>query len=138
MNWFSQIQFSSAIREKQNSEPPRLGEFLIETGIITQPQLEKALERQKENAQKGQQVLVGQVLIELGYFDRDTLEQATAKYMLSQRAALQAAQESDKSKERMSIRLFAPSVERLDALMNLVGELITDRNGLNQLRNNWK
>jgi two-component system, chemotaxis family, sensor kinase CheA len=121
--------------DKVTSEPPRLGEFMVESGSITAQQLETALARQKESVKNGSSPLVGQVLIELGYCDREGLEQATSKYMQSQRAALQAAQEADKSKEKSVDKTVRTSVERLDALMNLVGELITDRNRLNQLRN---
>ncbi len=124
--------------EKQNTEPPRLGDFLIESGTITAAQLEKALARQKELSKEGRQELFGQVLIELGFFDRDTLDQATSKFMQAQRAALQAAQDADKSKEKNIDKTVRTSVERLDALMNLVGELITDRNRLNQLRNRFE
>lgn len=121
--------------EKTNAEPPKLGEFLVESGTITQKQLEEALTKQNETSQRGQQVLLGQILIDLGYCDRNVLDQATSKYMLSQRAALQAAQEADKAKDKSVDKTVRTSVERLDALMNLVGELITDRNRLNQLRN---
>jgi two-component system, chemotaxis family, sensor kinase CheA len=135
-----QLKSSSPVQsgEKQSTEPPRLGDFLIETGLITSAQLEKALAQQKELSAKGQQALLGQILIDLKYFDRDSLDQATAKFMQAQRAALQAAQEADKSKEKNIDKTVRTSVERLDALMNLVGELITDRNRLNQLRNKFE
>ena len=44
----------------------RIGEILLERGIITQPQLEQALVRQKE---KGG--LLGQLLIELGFITEE-------------------------------------------------------------------
>jgi two-component system, chemotaxis family, sensor kinase CheA len=118
--------------DKANTEPPRLGDYLVESGTITAAQLDAALAKQKE---MGPHHLLGQIMVDLGYFDHETLEQTTAKYMQSQRAALQAAQDSDKSKEKSVDKTVRTSVERLDALMNLVGELITDRNRLNQLRN---
>jgi two-component system chemotaxis sensor kinase CheA len=121
--------------EKVNTEPPRLGDFLVENGTISTKQLQTALSKQKELTAQGHQALLGQVVIDLGYCDRETLDQATAKYMQTQRAALQAAQEADKNKEKAVDKTVRTSVERLDALMNLVGELITDRNRLYQLRN---
>ncbi len=121
--------------DKANAEPPKLGDFMVDSGFITEDQLNEALAKQKENASKGNQVLLGQVFIDLGFFDRAGLDQITAKYMQSQRSALQAAQEADKSKASAVDKTVRTSVERLDALMNLVGELITDRNRLNQLRN---
>ncbi len=123
--------------EKGTHEPPRLGDFLVENGTISQKELEAALKKQKESLKTGgpPPPLLGQILIQMGACDPDSLEQATAKYMQAQRAALQAAQEAEKAKEKTVDKTVRTSVERLDALMNLVGELITDRNRLNQLRN---
>lgn len=48
----------------------RLGEILIERGLITEEQLQEALEQQKQSRE-----LIGQVLIKLGYVhERDVLE----------------------------------------------------------------
>jgi len=123
--------------EKGTHEPPRLGDFLVENGTITQKDLDGALKKQKESAKAGgpPPPLLGQILIQMGACDQESLEHATAKYMQAQRAALQAAQEAEKAKEKTVDKTVRTSVERLDALMNLVGELITDRNRLNQLRN---
>jgi len=123
--------------EKAANEPPRLGDFLVENGAITKQQLETALKKQKEIAKTGQgeTPLLGQFLIQLGFCTQETLDRCTSKYMIAQRAAIQAAQEADKAKEKAVDKTVRTSVERLDALMNLVGELITDRNRLYQLRN---
>lgn len=127
----------TAAEEKTANEPPRLGDFLVENGAITKQQLETALKKQKETAKSGQgeAPLLGQLLIQMGFCTQETLDRCTSKYMLAQRAAIQAAQEADKAKEKAVDKTVRTSVERLDALMNLVGELITDRNRLYQLRN---
>ena len=79
--------------------------------------------------------LLGQILVQMGVTSQDAIDRAIAKYMQQQKAALVAAQEAEKAKEKSVDKTVRTSVERLDALMNLVGELITDRNRLNQLRN---
>lgn len=54
----------------------KLGELLIERGVITNKQLEYALEVQKE---KGG--LIGQIIVELGYASEEAIAQAlTAQY----------------------------------------------------------
>lgn len=54
----------------------QLGELLIERGIITQPQLDKALTVQKD---KGG--LIGEILVELGFAREEDIAQAlTAQY----------------------------------------------------------
>jgi twitching motility protein PilT len=47
---------------------PRIGEILIEYGLITHEQLTKALDRQTDNRWR-----IGSVLEEMGYLDNDTL-----------------------------------------------------------------
>ena len=78
---------------------------------------------------------MGQILVQMGVSSQDAIDRAIAKYMQQQKAALVAAQEFEKAKEKSVDKTVRTSVERLDALMNLVGELITDRNRLNQFRN---
>jgi type IV pilus assembly protein PilB len=54
----------------------QLGELLIERGILTQPQLEKALLHQKERGG-----LIGEILVEMGFVKEEDIAQAlTAQY----------------------------------------------------------
>jgi two-component system chemotaxis sensor kinase CheA len=122
--------------EVKSNEPVKLGDFLVENGSITGKQLEQALKLQSKAAKEGGVTpLLGQILVQMGVSSQDAIDRAIAKYMQQQKAALVAAQESEKAKEKSVDKTVRTSVERLDALMNLVGELITDRNRLNQLRN---
>ena len=122
--------------ELRKNEPVKLGEFLVENGTITSVQLEEALKIQK-NAPKvdGLTPLLGQILVQMGVGSQDTFDRAIAKYMERQKSTIVAVQEAEKAKEKTVDKTVRTSVERLDALMNLVGELITDRNRINQLRN---
>lgn len=62
-----------AVRKIVNKQ---LGELLIERGVIDQPQLEKAL-----NAQKDRGGLIGEVLVELGFAKEEDITHAlTAQY----------------------------------------------------------
>jgi two-component system chemotaxis sensor kinase CheA len=120
----------------KNSEPIKLGDFLVENGTITENELEEALKIQKKLSQDGGITpLLGQILVQMGVGSQDTFDRAIAKYMQQQKTAIIAAQDSEKAKEKTVDKTVRTSVERLDALMNLVGELITDRNRINQLRN---
>lgn len=118
------------------SEPVKLGQFLIENGTITEKQLDEALKIQKSATKiDGQTPLLGQILVKMGVGSQDTFDRAIAKYMEQQKTTIVAVQEAEKAKEKTVDKTVRTSVERLDALMNLVGELITDRNRINQLRN---
>jgi len=122
--------------ETKKSEPLKLGDFLVEIGTITKVQLEEALTIQKKLSQDGGITpLLGQILVQMGVGSQDTFDRAIAKYMQQQKTAIIAAQEAEKAKDKTVDKTVRTSVERLDALMNLVGELITDRNRINQLRN---
>jgi two-component system chemotaxis sensor kinase CheA len=122
--------------DAKNNEPIKIGDFLVENGTITSKQLEEALKMQKDLSKDGGVTpLIGQILVKMGVGTQDTIDRAIAKYMQQQKAAIVAAQNAEKAKEKSVDKTVRTSVERLDALMNLVGELITDRNRLYQLRN---
>jgi two-component system, chemotaxis family, sensor kinase CheA len=113
-------------------EPPRLGDFLLTAGLITSEQLERALAIQKNKP--GQ--LLGQALVQSGAITHAALDDAIAHQFQQMRTALTSAQngQQDKTRPRVSEKTVRVSVERLDSLMNMVGELITDRNRLYRVR----
>ena len=120
----------------KNSEPIKLGDFLVENGTISENELAEALKTQKRLSKDGGQTpLLGQILVQMGVGSQDTFDRAIAKYMQQQKSTIIAAQDAEKAKDKTVDKTVRTSVERLDALMNLVGELITDRNRINQLRN---
>ena len=70
---------------------PRLGEYLLEKGLITARELGQALEYQKKKASNGQPRLLGQALMALGYIDRDTLDRVIVTQIFALHTALQEA-----------------------------------------------
>jgi signal transduction histidine kinase len=67
---------------------PRLGEQLVQCGVITEEALQTTLVYQKEQAVLNQPVLLGQALIHLGYLDRATLDQTITTQILALQSAL--------------------------------------------------
>ena len=57
----------------------RVGEFLVENGIITEDQLRASLELQKDNPQTA----IGQVMVTLGYVSKEELIMAMEMYMIA-------------------------------------------------------
>ncbi len=53
----------------------RIGELLLKKGLITEEQLNKALEEQQKTGKR-----LGDILVELGFIDRDTLERTLSEY----------------------------------------------------------
>lgn len=68
---------------------PRLGDYLIERKLITTDQLSRALEYQAEMRNAGQNILLGQILIDLGYVNRSRLDEAITEQIMQLRNALQ-------------------------------------------------
>jgi signal transduction histidine kinase len=71
---------------------PRLGEYLVQQGHITEEGLKKALAYQQQKKQdEGQHWLLGETLLELGLIDRPTLDQAITEQIIQLRNALENA-----------------------------------------------
>lgn len=98
----------------ENEDEKKLGELLVAVGALTTQELAKALTRQQvEQAESnGPAPRLGEILVEQHAVDTETVSAALQK---------QKAQHERKAKESRSIRVDA---ERLDQLINLVGELV--------------
>jgi signal transduction histidine kinase len=70
---------------------PRLGDYLVEKGLITPDDLKRALEYQESQRSKGDLRLIGQVLIDLGIIESATRDAVITELILQLRAALQEA-----------------------------------------------
>ncbi|MBI5353529.1 MAG: hypothetical protein HZB50_12885 [Chloroflexi bacterium] len=70
---------------------PRLGDYIVQKGLITPADLKKALAHQKKQIEKGGRYLLGQALIDLKMIDQDTLDQVITEQILQLRSALQAS-----------------------------------------------
>ncbi len=124
---------SPALSTSTTHSPGRLGEFLLEGGYISQDQLDAALAQQAGTNEPAN--TLGRNLVRMGAISQEVLDKAAIEHQV-QRAAQPAAPE--RSKARQAEKTVRTSVERLDNLMNLVGELITDRNRLNQIRSDYE
>jgi len=68
---------------------PRVGDYLLEKGLITVTDLQRALLVQDELSTAGKPAQIGQILLSLGMVDRPTLDQAITEQIMQLRAALQ-------------------------------------------------
>jgi len=62
-----------------NSGAGYLGEYLVKKGVVTEKQIQEALNLQKLNKKQGIKKMLGQVLIELGYCKEKDIAQAMAE-----------------------------------------------------------
>ncbi len=70
---------------------PRLGEYLVQQGHITETDLKKALAHQQKKQKESQHRLLGETLLELKLIDRPTLDQAITEQIIQLRNALEDA-----------------------------------------------
>lgn len=112
---------------------PRLGERLVHAGLITPRQLNEALAYQRKLAAEGEHVRLGQVLVTLGFIDRDTLDRVVAEIILQLQNALYQAnarleqEVEERTKQLQDALLRLSELQRLKAnfIANISHELRT-------------
>ncbi|MBE0408447.1 MAG: hypothetical protein IBX69_01800 [Anaerolineales bacterium] len=102
---------------------PRLGDYLLNKGLLDKSALEEALSFQQERAKQGKPILIGQALIELGLLDRPSLDEAITEQILNLQTSLR---QSNKNLEQ---RIQKRTTELQNALSKL--------NELNQIKSNF-
>jgi signal transduction histidine kinase len=104
---------------------PRLGDYLIEKGVLTQKELEKGLAYQRQHKEAGNPILIGQALVELGFISSDALDQAiTVQILLLQSALKQTNLELDERVQERTSELQA-ALEKLNELNQLKSNFIS-------------
>ena len=118
-------------QEEQDESSARFGDFLVKQNIISIDQLEAVIEQQKSMGADAPRI--GKLLVENGTVSQTAIDDAIAMFVkeLQNTTSRLKASPAKSTKSEKTIRT---SVERLDVLVNLVGELITDRNRLYQIR----
>ncbi|MGC9196894.1 MAG: chemotaxis protein CheA [Syntrophobacteraceae bacterium] len=106
-----------ADREDDHGPPKRVGELLIERSLVSHGDLQDALSSQKR---------IGELLVEKGVVEASMVES-----VLAEQRHVQAARSKQTVEEQSSsIRVRA---EKLDTLVNLVGEMVTVQARLSQV-----
>lgn len=116
-------QLPAGVRLSPEILVPRLGELLVEKGLLNDLDLRRALSFQAERAAAGNPCLLGQVLIELGLIDRETLDEIIATQIYQLQAEIRRV--NQELEERVQIR----TAELQNALMRLTE--------LDQLKSNF-
>jgi len=129
-------QIQEALSQPKLPEKKRLqlGDLLLEKQLITPEQLEAALALQQ--SQSGPALPLGQALVSVGAITQEVLDEVLNEQSQQKKPPLVTpeTESTDKNRSKGLDKTVRTSVERLDNLMNLIGELITDRNRMNQLR----
>jgi signal transduction histidine kinase len=105
---------------------PRLGDYLLEKGILEEHQLRSALDFQTERYHQGRHCLLGQALLELGFVDRETLDQVITEQILQLQAALQAANRQLEQRVEERTRDLQNALSKLSELSKLKSNFISN------------
>ena len=105
---------------------PRMGEYLIQKGLISTESLQKALDYQQESTAKGNATLLGQALIELKLLDRADLDQAVTEQIIQLRSALQSANQTLERRVKERTEELQQALERVSELSQLKANFVSN------------
>jgi len=105
---------------------PRMGEYLINKGLISSQSLQKALEYQQESTARGNPVLLGQSLIDLKLLERVDLDQAVTEQIIQLRSALQAANRTLERRVEERTAELQKALERVSELSQLKANFVSN------------
>jgi signal transduction histidine kinase len=105
---------------------PRIGDYLLEKGLITASDLQHALFEQEEQLREGKHLQIGSILLELGFVDRATLDQAIAEQVIKLRAALQDANRQLEQRVKDRTVELQVALKKLSELNKLKSNIIAN------------
>lgn len=105
---------------------PRLGEYMVQKGLISNDDLREALAYQKEQTSKGNHCLLGQALIDLDLLDRAALDQAVTEQIIQLRSALQAANRNLEQRVQDRTAELNEALNRLSELNQMKANLVAN------------
>ncbi|MFM8321465.1 MAG: ATP-binding protein [Chloroflexota bacterium] len=105
---------------------PRIGDYLIERGLLEPGGLQRALAYQKETAAQGRNLLLGQALLELNLIDREVLDQVVTAQILELQNALNASNQNLKQRVEERTQELQQALEHLSELNQLKSNFIAN------------
>lgn len=105
---------------------PRIGEYMIEQGVISSQDLQRALKHQQISAAKGRSVLLGEALLELELINKETLDQMITSQIFKLHTALSDANQYLQQRVEERTRELQKALERLSELNALKSNFISN------------
>ena len=105
---------------------PRMGEYLIQKGLITAESLQRALEYQQEEIAKGNLLVLGHALMDLKLIDRADLDQVVTEQIIHLRSALQVANRTLERRVEERTAELQKALERVSELNQLKANFIAN------------
>ena len=105
---------------------PRIGDYLVEQGYLTPEQLAHALQTQKEYRQKGQTILLGDLLLKLNMIDRSHLDQVITEQIIQLRTALEESNRTLENRVNQRTQELQEALTKLADLDKLKSNIIAN------------
>ncbi len=105
---------------------PRLGDVLIEQGLLSNADLKNALDRQNRLRKSGQVPLIGQLLVEMGFISREDLDQAVTGQIIKLQSALQDANRNLEIRVEQRTAELAEAYRKLSELADLKSNFVSN------------
>lgn len=105
---------------------PRLGDYLVEKGMLHKVDLERALDYQRQQTSTGVPMLLGQALLELNLVSPETLEQAVTVQILKLQTALRETNQQLELRVQERTLELQQAVDRLTELSQLKANFVAN------------
>lgn len=105
---------------------PRLGEYIVQKGLINEHDLQRALAHQQEQIAKGGNYLLGQSLMDLKLLTRDVLDQVITEQIIQLRSALQSANRNLEQRVQERTADLNEALRRLSELNQMKANFVSN------------
>ncbi len=105
---------------------PRMGEYLVQKGVISEVDLQRALVYQQEQISNGKQYVLGQALMELKLLDRDALDQVVTEQLIQLRSALQSSNRNLEQRVKERTSDLNEALQRLSELSQMKANFVAN------------
>jgi signal transduction histidine kinase len=105
---------------------PRLGEYLVQKGMIKEADLQRALAYQQAEVAKGRQYLLGQALMDLNLLDRDAIDQVVTEQLIQLRTALQSSHRTLEQRVKERTAELDEALRRLSELNQMKANFVAN------------
>lgn len=105
---------------------PRLGDVLIEQGLLSKNDLAGALEYQRKLKAEGHATLIGQILVDMGLISRESLDQAITGQILKLQGALEDANKNLEHRVELRTKELEIAYKKLAELSELKSNFVSN------------
>lgn len=105
---------------------PKMGDYLVEKGLIKPDELALALKYQEGLRHKGEDQLIGQILVDQGAIDPNTRDAAIIEFIIELRSALQEANQQLEQRVKERTAELQNALEKLAELNQLKANIIAN------------